>query len=123
MAVDADGDAAGADAADGEPQNSTAGQGIWQIEVDSPRRGAANAASIAAVIGSMGNLLKIPVLAVVADADGVIYVTVKEISILEVHSPVEIVVALEELRAFSVGDADVPDLPAIANGLPGERAE
>ena len=75
--------------------------------------------------GGVGDLLEEPVLAVVALADGVGDVVGEEVAVAQRPAPEPVVgaVALEELVAGAVRVADLPDLPAIADGLPVELAQ
>jgi len=91
--------------------------------VDGPG-GGASAGAAGVVIGEgVRNLLEEPVFAIVTLADGVIDIVRKELRIFDIPAPVEVVVALEELRAVAVGNADVPELLTVADGLPCELAE
>ena len=91
--------------------------------MDGPGGGAAFAAAGAVVADDVRDLVDVPVFVEVALADGVVDVVGEEFGVLEVEAPVPVVVALEELGGGAVGDADLPELLAVADGLPVELAE
>jgi hypothetical protein len=76
-------------------------------------------------IGRVGDLFEEPILAVVALADGVGNVVWEEQGVAKVPTPKPVVgpVAFEELVAGAVGIADLPELPAVPDGLPDKLAE
>ena len=75
--------------------------------------------------GGVGDFLEEPVFAVVAFADGVGDVVGEEIAVAEAPAPEPVVgaVAFEEFVSGAVGIADLPELLAVADGLPIELAE
>ena len=91
--------------------------------MDCPGRGAAHAGAGSIVADDVGDLLEIPVFAEIAFSDGVVHVVGKQIGVFQIHAPVEIVVAVEKFRAIAIWNADVPELAAIADGLPLQGAK
>ena len=75
--------------------------------------------------GGVRHLFEEPVLVVVALADGVGDVVGEEAGVAQrpAPEPVVVAVAFEELVGGAVGIADLPDLLAVADGLPVEFAE
>ena len=91
----------------------------WIVQVVA--RPSASAGTV--IVNDVRNLFEIPVFPEIASADRVVHILREQLGVLQIHSPVEVVVAFEELRAGPIGNSDVPELPAETHGFPFQPAE
>ena len=91
--------------------------------MDGPRRGAALVLAGGFEVDVVGDLVDVPVLGWIGFADCEVNVIGEVLGVLDVHSPVPVVVAFEELFGGAVGGADLEDLLAVVDGMPLDGAE
>src|ERR1017187_8516907 len=125
LAVDGDAEGAGAGVGEAEAQRGLAGAGSvgGHGEVDGPRGRAALVLAGGFEVDVVRDLVDVPVLGGIGLADGEVDVVGEELGVLDVHAPVPVVVALEELLGGAVGRADLEDLLAVVDGAPLDGAE
>ena len=125
FAVDGDAEGAGAGVGKAEAQGGFAGGGRVRRhgEVNSPGGGAALVLAGGLEVDVVGDLVDVPVLGGIGLADGEVDVVGEELGVFDVHAPVPVVVALEELLGGAVGCADLEDLLTVVDGMPLDGAE